>query len=132
MRGSAVILATSLAIIACGGGRPAPSAVEISTVATEFRYQPARWSVSPGAEVTVTLDNQGTVEHTFVVLAVGERVATTAEIDPGDVLFEVGAEGGQVTEAAFTAPSRTGTYQVICTVPGHLEAGMRATLEVSG
>jgi uncharacterized cupredoxin-like copper-binding protein len=78
--------------------------------------------------VTLTLNNQGTMEHTFAVIAEGGRVSSAAEL--GDTEPVAGAEAGASVNAAFTAPSEPGPYQVVCTIPGHLEAGMEATLTV--
>ncbi|MDL1944781.1 hypothetical protein FBQ99_20840, partial [Chloroflexi bacterium CFX2] len=33
-------------------------------------------------------------------------------------------------ELSFTAPDQPGTYQIVCGMPGHLQAGMVGTLEV--
>ena len=46
------------------------------------------------------------------------------------VFRELRAGPGERTSDTFLAPSQPGTYQVICKVPGHLEAGMEGELIV--
>ncbi len=104
------------------------AAVAITAEATEFEFSPDAWEVPTGSTVTLTLENQGTIEHTFAVIAEGGRVSSADEL--GDVAPVARAEAGETTEAGFTAPSEPGTFQVVCTIPGHLEAGMEATLTV--
>lgn len=45
-------------------------------------------------------------------------------------LHIVHADAGQTTSAAFTM-AQPGNYEVYCSVPGHREAGMTATLTVT-
>ena len=46
------------------------------------------------------------------------------------IVAETSAEAGQARTASFAAPA-AGTYQVICSIPGHLAAGMEGRLIVS-
>lgn len=47
------------------------------------------------------------------------------------ILAQTGmAAGGETTEVTFTVPEETGTYEYICTFPGHFSAGMRGDLIV--
>ncbi len=102
---------------------------EITAQVTEFQFTPDSWEVPAGAEVMLTLDNQGTVEHTFLVIADGGRVSSAGDV--GQATPEAQAQAGSRAEATFTAPSQPGSYQVICTIPGHLESGMEAILTVT-
>jgi uncharacterized cupredoxin-like copper-binding protein len=117
-----------------GGGQP----VEVTVGMTEFAFDPATITVDTGAEVTVTAENQGSVEHDFVVLDQGREIV--AETDLPEDLEEVRNEWavvslhtdpGAAETGTFTAPA-TGDYQIICLVPGHFSAGMEGTLTVEG
>ena len=83
--------------------------------------------VEPGREVTFALNNAGTTLHTWVILKQGHSVTSASELTDEDVLLSVEAEPGKRVEAVFP-PLLRGEYQVICAIPGHLEAGMRGTL----
>ncbi len=117
-----------------GGGEP----IEVTVGMTEFAFDPATVTVGTGTEVTVTAENQGSVEHDFVVLDQGREIA--AETDLPEDLEEVRVEWavaslhtdpGTTETGTFTAPA-AGDYQIICMVPGHFSAGMEGTLTVEG
>lgn len=131
----AVGAAVMLLAAACQSGSTSPTTVtqevsaEITAETTEFEFSPSSWEVPADAAVTLTLDNQGTMEHTFTVVTEGGRVSSSAEL--GEVEPVARVEAGATTTASFTAPSQPDSYQVVCTIPGHLEAGMEATLTVT-
>jgi len=94
-------------------GGPAPVAI----TATEFKWTPKDVSAAAG-EITFNVVNKGTVEHNFVV-----------EDPKGKVLKEVDAIlPGKTMTVKVTL--KAGKYAIVCTVPGHREAGMVATLTV--
>lgn len=114
-------------IAACGG----PGTSEISTAMTEFAFTPSSSSVSAGSEVTLTLTNDGTVDHNWVLMDAGYTVTTPFDdADRAKVFAETSLAAGDSAIFTFTAPSEAGTYQVVCSIPGHLEAGMEASLTV--
>ncbi|MFJ2576804.1 cupredoxin domain-containing protein [Kitasatospora aureofaciens] len=80
---------------------PRPTATTASAAGTvmisDFLFQPANFTVHPGAAVTVV--NAGTVEHT---LTAQDRSFDTGPIAPG-------------TSATFTAPTQPGAYSYLCT-----------------
>ncbi len=118
----------TLLIAACGG----PGNSEISVDMTEFSFTPSSNSVSAGSEVTVSLTNSGTLEHNWVVMEAGYTVDSPFdESDQANVLAETSVGTGGSSTFSFTAPSDGGTYQVVCSVPGHLEGGMQGSLSVT-
>lgn len=124
----AMLVIGTLLIAACGG----PSTSEISVDMTEFSFTPSSNSVSAGSEVTVSLTNSGTLEHNWTVMDAGYTVDTPFdESDRASVLAEASAAAGGSSTLTFTAPSDGGTYQVVCSVPGHLEGGMEGSLSVT-
>lgn len=92
-------------------GQPAT----ITVVTTEFKFQPEVLTVRVGDRVRVTLDNsQGVLQHDMLQ----SDLKIHAEVQPGKkVTFE------------FT-PAQAGTFDLVCSVPGHKEAGMTGKLVV--
>jgi nitrite reductase (NO-forming) len=98
--------------------RPAPpasaGAPNHPVRATEFAFSPTEFRVQAGVTVNVELRNEGSIFHTFTVT---------------DLNFELEANGGQTTSGAFRA-ERVGTYEFVCSVPGHAQSGMRGRIIV--
>ena len=119
-----------------------PAALELSLKATDFRFEPASMEVMAGQQVTVRMDNQGTLEHDFVIQEIPvEKTAAESEPEVGataahtmdDMEIEpavhMGAMAGLSSSVTFV-PTKPGTYEYFCAVPGHKEAGMVGTLIV--
>ncbi|MBI5303874.1 MAG: cupredoxin domain-containing protein [Chloroflexi bacterium] len=128
-----VVLA--LALTACGG---APSRVqEVQVETTEFKFLPATIQVEAGRPVKLTLLNKGAVEHDLSVVEILlSDVKTTTDSHGHDMSnmpvqpkLHIAAVAGKSSVIEFT-PTRPGTYDVLCTVAGHKEAGMLAKLVV--
>jgi uncharacterized cupredoxin-like copper-binding protein len=103
---------------AAGEGEHA-AAVTIEVTLSDFAITPDQLEGPAGAPLTFAIRNEGATPHTFGVVA-GGRTFETATIDAGgDAVLEVTA-------------LEAGTYQVLCTVPGHDTLGMTGTLMVSG
>ena len=60
-----------------------------------------------------------------------EASAPFDDNDQAQVFTETKIAPGESGTHSFTAPSEAGTYQVVCSIPGHLEAGMVAQLTVN-
>jgi nitrite reductase (NO-forming) len=89
-----------------------PTAVTVE--ASEFKFNPTSLQLPSGKQVTITLQNSGTVEHDFTVDALGVKVSASA---------------GKAATGQFTL-DKPGTYDFYCSVPGHKDAGMHGTLSV--
>lgn len=100
-----------------GGQAPPPvaGAREVRVVAAEFLFEPTDLRVRTGETINIVLDNRGSVFHDFHIQ---------------DLDFELEANGGDQDTGAFAAPDKPGRYPIVCDVPGHAAAGMRATLTV--
>ncbi|MFP3853282.1 MAG: cupredoxin domain-containing protein [Anaerolineales bacterium] len=122
-----LLLATAaLLLTACG-----PQTAELEVTMTDFAFDPAEVSVPAGAEVTLTLTNDGSVEHNWVLMESGYTAeAPFNEQDQENVSFEASVLPDETETVTFTAPSESGTYQIVCSIEGHLEAGMEGTLIV--
>lgn len=115
MRRWVLIVAATL-FMGAPGSAPALSAAgtaQVTITLSEFKFTPARIQVKPGA-VRFVLKNSGVIGHTFVIegLKMG-----TKEIAPGK-------------EVALEVEVKPGTYEVVCDIPGHKEAGMVLILVV--
>jgi len=125
--GLMIVMALAIFVLAaCSGGDS--SANSISTTATDFHFEPSSWTVKAGEEVTLSITNNGAVDHDWVLL--GSMITAPADGEK-DVIFEAEVAPGQTEEVTFTAPATPGEYQVICEIAGHLEAGMEGKLIVT-
>ncbi|GAB4320820.1 MAG: hypothetical protein Kow0010_00860 [Dehalococcoidia bacterium] len=117
-------------------GEPEPD-VEIVVHAQDvLRFDPAEIRVRAGQRVRLVLDNaESSALHDFTIEEIAaEDVhaagATHAHQDEGaHYAIHVAAEPGETATVEFT-PTKPGTYEFLCTVPGHAAAGMVGTLIV--
>ena len=136
--GTAIFGFGALLLGACGG--PAQPQ-EIGLTAQGMTYVPSWVEVDAGTPVKLTLVNEDALEHDFSILEI--PVASVSEADPmsaehememGESAMEpvlhVAAEAGATNHVSFT-PTKPGSYEFYCTVPGHKEAGMVGTLVVN-
>jgi len=79
-------------------------------------FSPATIEVTAGQPVKLILMNDGAAPHNW-----------QAELGREKLL--VIAQPRQSASTSFT-PQSPGTYRVVCTIPGHAEAGMVGTLAV--
>jgi azurin len=116
-------------------------------VGEEMRYAVTEFTVAPGQEVHLVMNNTATnpaMRHNVVILnldadvqAFGTAAATAADTDfiPAAMQDQVIAHTpmsnpGQTVEVTFTAPKEPGEYMYVCTFPGHYIAGMKGKLVV--
>jgi plastocyanin len=131
-----LVLLFSLVLAACGGtsgsggSSSGSGGATLNVTMTDFKFNPATYNVTAGQQVTVNLKNTGSVAHTWTVMKTPISGSYT-DANASDVLFNSDqVQAGGSKTVTFTAPSTPGDYQVICTVPGHFEAGMVAHLIV--
>lgn len=123
-------------LAACSSG---PEPMEVTLQAAEFSFEPSRVEVMAGQQVTITMENIGTVEHDFVIqeIPVEQSAAGSEQATPGHTMDEMevepavhmGAMPGMNSSVTFV-PTKPGTYEFFCAIPGHKEAGMVGTLDV--
>lgn len=137
----------ALMVAACGSGTSAtttaaeaggPPSTDLTVSITEFEFAPNVWTVPAGEEVTITITNDGTLEHEWVLLKQGVRIASEDELPDSEeeleenfVEVEEHAEPGETTTLTFTAPPAD-TYQVICAIPDHFNSGLEGRLTSTG
>ncbi|MGI8792451.1 MAG: cupredoxin domain-containing protein [Acidimicrobiales bacterium] len=110
----ALVLLLGLGAFALGARRgPSEVVVPAHRVLVEvdgLRFRPDPLQVAPGL-VELTFTNDDAITHTFTVEALGVDVV-------------IGS--GETATAQFEV--ERGSYDIVCTIPGHEEAGMRARL----
>jgi plastocyanin len=127
-RGSATAAVAALVLVVsgCGGSAdkgaaaapaagkaPAAAGAVLEVSGAEFAFAPAKLKASAG-KTTIRFSNKGVMEHDFTIDALKIKLSAAA---------------GKTAETTVTlAP---GTYNSLCTVPGHLTSGMKGTLTVS-
>ena len=123
----------ALLSVACGDDDDGAS-TEIDATLEDFKFSPTEWTVAAGEEITTELENNGSVLHEFVILQQGVQISSEAELPETEeellasfVYWETEIEPGQSKTETFTAPE-AGTYQVICAIETHFNAGMTGTL----
>ncbi len=126
------LMVLSMALAACGGsgGGSSNGSTTLNVTMTDFAYNPNTWVVPANTKITLNLTNNGTVDHTWVLM---DQPVTPpfSDSNKSNVLFSSGnVAAGKTATLSFTSPSTSGTYEVVCDLPGHLEAGMDGTLTV--
>jgi uncharacterized cupredoxin-like copper-binding protein len=130
-----------LLLAACSGSRASTAdnnVQEIVVVATEFKFEPNTIEVVANRPARIVLQNNGALEHDLSVMTISVRnvrenskvsASHDAHMHEAGANLHVGVLMGETGMVDFTA-TEPGTYEVECTIPGHKEAGMAATLIV--
>jgi uncharacterized cupredoxin-like copper-binding protein len=133
---AACLAVYALAISGCGSSPKPPTKIKIE--AKEFSYSPSTLSIAAGETIEIEIINTGSVEHDFNIdkidlkqKAVSEGSTSMAhdahgQVTPVHLSLAIGKRG----KITFT-PSKTGEYEIACSVSGHKEAGMVGKLIVT-
>lgn len=125
-----ILILVPMVLVACGGGGSASGGTTVKATLTDFKFDPAEWTVPAGKEVTLDLTNNGSVQHSWALMSKPVSGTSFTDADKANVLFSKTVQAGASEKATFTAPTTPGDYQVVCDVPGHFEAGMVGKLTV--
>src|SRR5258708_3150798 len=110
-----LVICAGLLLTASGspssGGSTSEGVREFKVTATDFKYDPGDQTFKPGEKLRVTMTDKGAVDHTWVLTDAAGTELTKLEV-------KVGAKASK----DFTAPA-AGTYNIICDIAGHKEAG---------
>lgn len=133
------LLLLSIALVACGGserqsgnqnnaanppsvaqaqeaGEVNETGATVNVIARDFEFLLDSNTASAGT-VTFVVTNEGSMPHDFAIDVGGER-HQTAMLQPG-------------SSASLTVELQSGSYEYICTVPGHDILGMKGTFTVN-
>lgn len=113
-----IVFLAVLGAAACGGGSSGQPAGSIKVTMNDFSFTPKAISAQAGSPVFY-LVNEGKSAHDFTIQdSTGKQLAQSELVQPGNT---------SVLNTTLSA----GTYKVLCTQPGHADAGMVATLTVT-
>jgi azurin len=110
----------------------------IKAVPEQLRYDTAEITVEPGKPFEIIFENPDLMPHNLVIVAPGasQAIATAVQSQAPDKLDRQGRayvpdgdarvlaatkmlEAGQKETLRMTAPEKEGTYEFVCTFPGH-------------
>lgn len=132
-----ILMVTAVFLAACGGAAAEPAGqaqdagpVVIDVVANDIYFgddvnnmeDPPVWTVEAGSTVSVNFENQGSMEHNWAVINLGEEIPVPFILEDHQdlILYDTGmVAGGEGGSFAFRVPQEPGEYTVICTVAGH-------------
>lgn len=136
-------------VAGCSRAPEAPPKTITINADDKMKYDLNAFEAAPGQKITVTLKNIGTAPkmsmgHNFIVLKAGVNGLTFTEagsthastdyIDPAkltDVIAHTKLLGpGESDTVTFTAPYVKGTYEYVCSFPGHYGGGMKGIMTV--
>lgn len=87
---------------------------DVVVTATEFTFSPAEITLEAGVPIGLVLINEGDLPHDLVI----------PELD-----IHLSARPGQQSATGIETAD-TGSYQFLCSYPGHEESGMTGVLKV--
>ncbi len=131
----------------------APAAKGVRTIeltgGDDMKYSLPKIEAKPGETLHVVLKSTGTIPkiamaHNFVLLALtadpvafnkASMNARDTDYVPADLKAQVLASTklagpGETVDVTFKVPAKAGTYNFMCTFPGHYAAGMKGQLVV--
>jgi uncharacterized cupredoxin-like copper-binding protein len=140
-----------LGLAALNTGTAQQSGANLKWSMTDFAFKPAQTKLKVGVPASITVTNNGKTEHEFYVYDmpktepkeweeyaidktffknIGEvKVYVNGVKVAGHSLFEFEVQPGQTLKLEFT-PTRKGTFQIGCHLPGHYEKGMKGVVTV--
>jgi uncharacterized cupredoxin-like copper-binding protein len=132
--------ALAMAALALGACATQPKPQEITLTAKNMSFTPSSFEVEAGVPVILSLDNQDALEHDFSILEIAVESVSEPDVVSAEHQMEMGNEAmepelhvavkpSETNLLTFT-PTKPGTYEFYCTVPGHNEAGMVGTMVV--
>ena len=92
---------------------------------TIFAYDQHEWDVAPCTKVTVTLVNEDSVRHQWMLHGLPRYLHPEG-------MFHLEVNGRGSKTGVFITPGASKTYLVHCDVAQHMEKGMKAQLKVGG
>ncbi len=138
--GVAVSVALLLGVAACGGGE----ATLPTTVSRNISGEVKEWAVevdensTAAGEITFSVTNNGSIGHEFLIvktdIADGKIPLSGDHFDEEETGIEVINEIGEFaagTSSELTVNLPSGSYQLVCNLPGHYKAGMHTTFTVT-
>jgi uncharacterized cupredoxin-like copper-binding protein len=125
------ITVISILLASCGGAS-APT-TELNLTVTDFQFSPSSFTVPAGKEITLNISNSGAVLHNFIIMNLDTAAGTEfGDEDLPNVYWTLEIPPGDASSTTFTAPKEPGDYEIVCSIPGHIQAGMNGNMRVVG
>jgi nitrite reductase (NO-forming) len=118
----------TLAPLAAAQALGGVTATKVSVVAgkpSEFKFTLSKTAVPTGA-VTFSIVNKGALAHTFKICASAKGGSANSCTGKGTTTIAP----GKSASLSYTFKTK-GSYEYLCTVPGHAAAGMKGDLKVT-
>jgi uncharacterized cupredoxin-like copper-binding protein len=106
----------------------------VTVTLSEYAFSPSHIVFREGVPTKLVIENAGKEHHYFVSERFFKQIATR-KVQSSDGEFKapfftaVEVYAGKTAEW-FLIPMKKGTYDLLCTVKGHAEHGMKGTIEV--
>ncbi len=125
------ITVISILLASCGGAS-APT-TEIDLTVTDFQFSPNSFTVPAGKEITLNTSNSGAVLHNIIIMNLGKTAGSEfSDEDLPNIYWKLEMPPGNNSSTTFTAPKEPGDYEIVCSIPGHVQAGMKGNRRVVG
>ncbi len=130
-----ILFALAALLAACAVSPTSTGPQTVTLKAVDIAYEPQSIEVTAGRPVTLTLVNEGALEHDFNITKIlvtdvhDSNEGGHAGHDDASSDLHTSVEPGGRSTLTFT-PTTPGTYDFYCSVPGHREAGMVGQLSV--
>jgi plastocyanin len=112
---AAVAALAVLALAPAAPARTGATTLRISALASGLKYSTTHLAAKPGP-VTIVMKNNSPLAHDVAIKGKG--------------IFKKGKTVGKGGVSTVTATLKKGTYEFLCTVDAHAQAGMKGTLTV--
>ncbi len=123
-----VVIGVILAMVLSGDGGSGEPSLAVTVEGSDFAFHPDPAQALAG-DVSITLDNKGSAGHELIVLEQGARIFRPDDFNEEMSLGRIPSIAKDST-ATITVSLEPGTYQFVCLLPGHFEAGMESDLIV--
>ena len=108
--------------------------VSLGNKANELKFVPDRLSFVSGKRYKLILSNPSNQKHYFTAKDFSDNIwsqkVESGKAEVKGAIHDLELKPGGVAEWVFV-PVKSGTYDLKCSIPGHSEAGMVGTLQVS-
>ncbi|MBI2886778.1 MAG: cupredoxin domain-containing protein [Chloroflexi bacterium] len=127
----ALLAVAALVGLGCGVESAAPQPLVV-LANDSFRFEPDTLTVQSNRPVRIALKNTGALGHDLTIVGMPSTEIRSSQAHPGTPQNAVSAHVGPKQEGSLIfTPTAQGTYEFYCAEPGHKEAGMKGTLQVS-
>ena len=107
---------------------PDVAASQVRFTAGEHRFEEATVRALAGT-VTIELLNEANGAHDLAVMQQGVEISRSIDFDASQAVGKTEWTAPR-SSSSLTIELEPGTYQIVCTLPGHVENGMEALLIV--